>query len=135
MDTGQLFREKLLEHYHHPRNVGTIKEPDFSSLEYNHSCGDQVQIEGRIQDGILTSIMFIGSGCILSQAVASMLTEACRGKTIKQVLALDHNFIHGLIGASLGPTRLRCALLPLYTLQHGVLAYLKEVEQEDGQSE
>ena len=130
MDKEQLFREKLLEHYHHPRNVGTIKEPDFSLVEYNHACGDQVQMEGHIRDGVLTAISFIGSGCILSQAVASMLTEACKGKTVKEVLALDKTFILELIGTSLGPTRLRCALLPLYALQHGLIAYLQENELE-----
>ena len=130
MDTEQLFREKLLEHYHHPRNVGTIKEPDFSSIEYNHSCGDQVQMEGHIKNGIITDMAFIGSGCILSQAAASMLTDACKGKTIEQLLALDKEFIQAMIGMSLGPTRLRCALLPLYALQHGIRAYLKENELE-----
>ena len=128
MGTEQLFREKLLEHYHHPRNVGTIKEPDFSSAEYNHSCGDQIQMEGQVRNGVLTSLAFIGSGCILSQAVASMLTEECKGKTIKEVLELDKEFIRGLIGISLGPTRLRCALLALYALQHGIRAYIQENE-------
>lgn len=127
MDTEQFFREKLLEHYHHPRNVGTISEPDFSSAEYNHSCGDQIQIEGHVKNGILTSIAFIGSGCILSQAVASMVTDACKGKTVEQVLALNKEFVLGLIGSTtLGPTRLRCALLALYALQHGLMAYRKE---------
>ena len=130
MDREQFFREKLLEHYHHPRNVGTIKEPDFSAAEYNHSCGDQVHMEGHIKKGVLTSLSFIGSGCILSQAVASMLTETCKGKAIKELLALDKEFVLGLIGTSLGPTRLRCALLSLYALQHGVLAYIEENELE-----
>jgi len=130
MDKEQFYREKLLEHYHHPRNVGTIKGPDFSSAEYNHSCGDQVQMEGQVRNGVVTILSFIGSGCILSQAVASMLTEECKGKTIKEVLALDKEFVHGLIGMSLGPTRLRCALLPFYALQHGLEAYLQENELE-----
>ena len=59
-----------------------------------------------------------------------MLTEACKGKTIKEVLGLEQRICSGLIGTSLGPTRLRCALLPLYALQHGILAYIKENEQE-----
>jgi nitrogen fixation NifU-like protein len=126
MDTEQLFREKLLEHYHNPRNVGTVQEPDFSAAEYNHSCGDQVQIEGRIEDGIIRSLAFVGSGCILSQAVASMVTEACKDKTVQEVLALNKEFVLGLIGSTLGPTRLRCALLSLYALQHGLRAYLNQ---------
>lgn len=128
MKSPQYFRDQLMEHYHHPRNVGQIESPDFSSIEYNHSCGDQIQIEGRIEQGFLVAIGFIGSGCILSQAVASMLTESCKGKPIDQIIALDKEYVQNLIGMTLGPTRLRCALLPLYSLQHGLRAYLKEQE-------
>ncbi len=130
MDTEQFKRDKLLEHYHHPHNVGTLQEPDFSSIEYNPSCGDQIQIEGQIQNGVLTALVFIGSGCILSQAVASMFTEVCKGKTIHEILKMDKEVVLGLIGMSLGPTRLRCALLGLYALQHGIQAYIEEHELE-----
>ena len=130
METAQYFRDMLMEHYHHPRNVGQIESPDFSSVEYNHSCGDQIQIEGRIKQGVLVELGFIGSGCILSQAVASIITDNCKGKTINQVLALDKDYIQNLIGMTLGPTRLRCAMLPLYAMQHGLRQYLQEQEEE-----
>jgi nitrogen fixation NifU-like protein len=131
MDPEQIYREKLLEHYHHPHNVGTLERPDFSSTEYNHSCGDQIQMEGHIRDGVLVRLKFVGVGCILSQAVASMLTELCKGKSLQEVLALDKDYIMSLIGMSLGPTRLRCALLPLYAIQHGIQAYLQEQEADE----
>jgi len=131
MDPEQIYRERLLEHYHHPRNVGTLEHPDFSSTEYNHSCGDQIQMEGHIHDGILVNLKFVGVGCILSQSVASMLTELCKGKSLQEVLALDKDYIMSLIGMSLGPTRLHCALLPLYALQHGIQAYQKEQEADE----
>jgi nitrogen fixation NifU-like protein len=117
MDSENFYREMLLEHYHHQRNAGTLTGPDFSSADHNPSCGDQVRIEGAIKDGIITVLAFTGSGCILSQAVASMVTEACKGKTIEQVLALNKDFVVGFVGASVGPTRLRCALLSLSALQ------------------
>lgn len=126
MSTEEYFRDLLLEHYHHPRNAGTIAAPDFSSSEYNHSCGDQVQIQGQMQNFVITRLAFIGSGCLLSQAVASMLTEACVGKTAQQILALNKDFVLGLVGSSLGPTRLRCALLPLYALQQGLQSYMQK---------
>jgi nitrogen fixation NifU-like protein len=126
MDPEHIYREKLLEYYHNPRNVGPLKNPDFSATEYNPACGDQVRIEGHIQSGSVIDLKFVGSGCILSQAVASMLTETCQGKSLQEIAVLDKNYILSLLGMSLGPTRLRCALLSLYALQHGVQAYLKE---------
>lgn len=126
MDTMKFYREKLLDHYHHPRNAGQLEEPDFSSEEFNHSCGDQVHIEGHVQDGIITDLVFLGSGCVISQAAASMITEYSKGKSVDEILSLDKNFMLKLIGVQLGPTRLRCALLPLYALQHGLAAYKKE---------
>lgn len=131
METAQYFRDKLMEHYHHPHNVGQLESPDFSCIEYNHSCGDQIQIDGIIEYGVVIQLGFIGSGCILSQAVASMVTDSCKGKTVNQVLALDKEYIQNLIGMLLGPTRLRCAMLPLYALQHGLRQYMKEQEQAD----
>ena len=128
MDTMKYYREKLLDHYHHPRNAGQIDSPDFSSEEYNHSCGDLVHIEGRIKDGTITDIVFLGSGCVVSQAAASMITEYGKGKSVDELLVLDKEFVLKLIGVDLGPTRLRCALLPLYALQHGLKAYKKELD-------
>ncbi len=126
MDTMKFYREKLLDHYHHPRNAGQLEGPDFSSEEYNHSCGDHVHIEGRIQEGVITDLVFLGSGCVISQAAASMITEFCKGKPVDEILALDKDFMLKLIGVDLGPTRLRCALLPLYALQHGLASYNKK---------
>jgi nitrogen fixation protein NifU and related proteins len=128
MDTMQFYREKLLEHYHHPRNVGTLEHPDFSSEEFNHACGDQIRIDGTIVDGKLHEVLFMGAGCVISQAAASLLTDACKGKTIEEIGALNKDFMLRLVGIPLGPTRLRCALLPLYALQHGIESYLKEQE-------
>jgi len=126
MDTMKFYREKLLDHYHHPRNAGQLDVPDFSSEEFNQSCGDQVHIEGHVRGGVITELVFLGSGCVISQAAASMICEFGKGKSIDEIVALDKDFMLKLIGVELGPTRLRCALLPLYALQHGLLAYKKE---------
>jgi nitrogen fixation NifU-like protein len=130
MDLEILYRENLLEHYHHPRNVGHLVVHDFSSTEQNPSCGDQIHIEGRIDNGIITALGFVGSGCILSQSVASMVTESCTGKTIEQVLAFNKDFVVSLIGTHVGPTRLRCALLSLSALQLGLRNYLHDSKQK-----
>lgn len=117
-----------MDHYRNPRNEGRLESPDFSSGEQNPSCGDHISIEGRIKDGKLVEIGFVGKGCAVSLATASMLTEACKGKSLDYILSLDKDFIEKLIGIQLGPTRLKCALLPLQALLKGVAAYKEEHE-------
>lgn len=121
-----LKQEILMDHYRNPRNEGHLEKPDFSSGEQNPSCGDHINIEGTINDGKLVEIAFSGKGCAVSLATASLLTEACKGKQIDYILSLDKDFIEKLIGVALGPTRLKCALLPLMALQKGLSAYKKE---------
>jgi len=121
-----LFQEILLEHYKNPRNAGTLEHPDFSCGEANPSCGDSIEIQGHINDGILTDVRFTGQGCVLNQATASMLTEKVKGKPLDKILALDIAFIENLVGSKLGPNRMRCALLPLQALQNGIKGYQKK---------
>ncbi len=120
-----LFQEILLDHYKNPRNAGTLENPDFSCGEANPSCGDSIEIQGHIDDGILADIRFTGQGCVLNQATASMLTEKVKGKSLDEILALDSAFIENLVGNKLGPNRMRCAQLPLQALQNGIKGYRK----------
>lgn len=126
MEKHELYRQQLLEHFHHPCNKGSLKSPDFSSEQANQSCGDMISIEGIIQDNHIISIKFTGSGCIISQATASMLTQDCKDKEINEIMKLDKEYIQSLIGISLGPTRLRCALLALNALQNGLKEYISK---------
>lgn len=118
---NNLYQEILMDHYRHPRNRGSLANPDFSSASHNPSCGDSVQFEGRVQDGMVTALAFEGKGCVISQAMASMLTEKLMGKTVSEILALDKEYVIGILGMQLGPTRLKCALLPLQALHEGLI--------------
>jgi nitrogen fixation protein NifU and related proteins len=118
-----LYQKKLMDHYHHPYHRGQLQNPDFSSEEYNPSCGDLISIQGRIENDIINQIHFDGKGCIISQACASLLTQECEGKNISNILALTAQDIEALVGVSLGILRLKCALLPLQALQEGILHY------------
>lgn len=120
-----MYQEELLNHYHRPRNQGRLEHPDFSCSRLNPLCGDQVMYEGAISDGTISDLKFTGSGCVISQATASLLGEHVRGKKIETVLSLDKVAVLSLIGISLGPTRMQCALLPLEALQQGINEYLK----------
>lgn len=118
-----LYRELLMDHYRHPRNKGRLKNPDFSSGQFNPSCGDSITIDARIVDDRLDEITFEGKGCVISQATASLLTNFAKGKVLSEVLSFDKNTILKLIGMQLGPTRLKCGLLPLEALQDGIKNY------------
>jgi nitrogen fixation NifU-like protein len=115
--TMNIYQERLMDHYHHPRNHGRLATPDFSCDEHNPSCGDSVSIAGTLVDDRIKELVFEGKGCVISQAVASMITQACIGKTADEILNLKANFVLELAGITLGPTRLKCALLALQALQ------------------
>jgi nitrogen fixation protein NifU and related proteins len=114
--TMNIYQERLMDHYHHPRNRGHLTAPDFSCNEHNPSCGDSVSIAGILDNDHIKELVFEGKGCVISQAVASMVTQACIGKTTAEVLDLKANFVLELAGITLGPTRLKCALLALQAL-------------------
>lgn len=118
-----IYQQTLMDHYRNPRNAGTLDSYDFSTGQHNPSCGDSIGMQGVIVDGVLTDIAFTGSGCVISQATASLLTQFVRGKTIQQILDMNKDDIQSLIGTNLGPMRLRCALLSLEVLQSGIRGY------------
>lgn len=119
-----MYQEELMDHAKYPRNKKAIVNPDFSTEELNPSCGDKIHMEGTItHNNIINNIGFDGSGCVISQATASMLTEQCTGKSIDDILALNKDFVLELIKIPLGPNRLKCALLPLNVLQSGLRSY------------
>lgn len=117
------YAQELVDHYKNPKNLGELKDPDFKTEEYNPSCGDKVQFFVCLHDDRISAISFLGFGCVISQATASMLSEYVKNIPIDEILALDAAAITNLIKLELGPTRLRCALLPLYALQKGIRAY------------
>ena len=118
-----LYQEALMDHYRHPRNRGQLARPDFKSGQFNPSCGDKVSFQGSIEGQKLTNLAFEGSGCVISLATASILTEQVKNRSLADILNLDKDFILGMIGIDLGPTRLKCALLPLEALKTGIKNY------------
>ncbi len=124
-----LYQATIMDHYRHPRNRGALKDPDFCSGLHNPSCGDSVSMEGRVAGKKITELMFEGKGCVISQGVASLLTKKVIGSTLDEIQALDAPFMQLLCGMPLGPTRLRCALLPLQALQAGVRSYVSRTQR------
>lgn len=118
-----IYKEILLDHYKNPRNKGTISNPHFSSRKHIPSCGDSISLAGIFQDEKIQEIRFEGSGCVISQATASLLSQAMQGKTVHEVLAFSAEDVLKLIGMQLGPLRIQCALLSLQALQEAIRAY------------
>lgn len=112
-----LYKEELLDHFRFPRHKGILQDPDVSSAQYNPSCGDEISFQMKLKDGLITSIAFQGSGCVISQATASMLAQAMYQQPIESALRFNTTDLQVLIGIELGPTRLKCALLSLTALQ------------------
>lgn len=100
-----------------------LKDPNLVSEQYNPSCGDRVSFEGIIENEIVIDLAFQGSGCVISQATASLLCEQFIGKPIEAIFSFSTEDLLNLIGISLGPNRLRCALIALIALQEGATSY------------
>ena len=120
MSYKNTYHEFLLEHYNHARTRGTLESPDFSSGVHNPSCGDSVIVQGLVSKNIVTVCKFQATGCVISGAAASLLMEKAQGQTVETIYAYTAQTMLDLVKLPLGPTRLRCALLVLEALQHGI---------------
>lgn len=115
-----IYQENILDHYHHPRNHGKIKGSVVITRD-NPSCGDVISLSILLEAGVVHDAKFEGSGCAISQAAASMLTEEIIGKTKEDVQKMSKNDILELLGIEISLGRLKCALLALETV-HEALA-------------
>ncbi len=113
---SSIYQEQILDHYHNPRHYGILDHPTHQSDTKNISCGDALHMDIIVKDGILKDIGFYGNGCAISQASASLLTEAVCGKSVKDAENLQAEDAVKLLGIELSPNRLKCAILSLETL-------------------
>jgi nitrogen fixation NifU-like protein len=111
------YKDLILFHWRNPQNYGKLKKANKRAFLDNPFCGDAILMEAKIEKGKIKEIKFSGKGCIISKASASLLTEYVKGKKISEIKNLDKDFILKLLGIELGPTRLKCALLPLNVLK------------------
>ena len=114
--TDSIYQEMILDHYHHPRNSGSIENPSEEIKVMNHLCGDEITMQIKEEAGNIKEIAYKASGCAISIASTSMLSEYVKGKSKDELKKLDKNFILELIGIELSPNRIKCALLSLEAL-------------------
>ena len=127
-----LFRDHILDHYRHPRCHGTIEHADASVEDANPLCGDTLRMDFRFADGRVAEVRFIGSGCSISQASASLVCEAIEGRTLDEVKALTRQDVLDLLGIDdLGPVRSKCAMLALKTAK--AAAYGLKIWTDEGE--
>jgi nitrogen fixation NifU-like protein len=115
--TDETSAEFILDHYKNPRNHGVIQNPSSSITEMNPLCGDTVHFSVLLENGIMKDIKFVGQGCSISQASASILSEYVLNKKISDIKNMKETDLLGLIGMDLGPNREKCALLSLNALK------------------
>ena len=134
MALDDLYKEVILDHYKNPRNKRPLPGAEVSCSANNPLCGDEITVNAHLADGRIAEVTFQGSGCSISQASASMLTEAVTGKTIEEAqhLAADvRRMLAGdvepteeefgdlvaLKGVVKYPVRIKCAVLSWDVLQ------------------
>lgn len=132
-DLRELYQEVILDHYKNPRNCFRLNHPSHKAEGYNPLCGDKITLYVNMKGDVVDSLAFEGSGCAISTASASLLTESIKGKTKKEVGILFDQF-HGLVtgktsqSSDLGklavfegvrefPLRVKCATLGWHTLR------------------
>ena|SRR3990167_3822236 len=123
MTKKTLYNHIILDHYRNPRCYGVLPDPDFSISEITPLCGDSITVQGKIHDGKLTQYAFMGEGCIISQAAASLLGESILDKPVLEIARLSSGAFLESLGVELGSTRKKCALLGFEALKKGIEPY------------
>jgi nitrogen fixation NifU-like protein len=135
-DLRDLYQEVILDHHKKPRNFHRLDHANRHAEGFNPLCGDRVSVYLQIENGIVKDIGFVGSGCAISTASASMMTESLKGKTETEAKALFEDFHHLVTNHSesapdpavMGklivfsgvreyPVRIKCATLAWHTMR------------------
>ena len=145
-DLQDLYQEVILDHNRRPRNFRML--PEGRKAEgYNPLCGDRLTVYLRVEDGVIKDVTFQGSGCAISKASASLMTDAVKGKTVAEAEQLFERFhrvvtaapdaavedvgkLSVLAGVRQFPVRVKCATLAWYALRAAAAARDEVVSTE-----
>jgi nitrogen fixation NifU-like protein len=136
-ELSDLYQEVILDHNRRPRNFRVIDPATASQEGYNPLCGDRLTLFVSVADGVIDDLAFQGTGCVISKASASLMTEAVKGKTVEEARARFDRFqqmitsppgsplpemgkLAVLSGVREFPTRVKCAGLAWHTLKAAV---------------
>lgn len=132
----ELYQDVIMEHTTRPRHYGRISSATHTAKGYNPICGDMVIVDIiRTNDGVISDIMFEGTGCAISRAASSVMTDMVADKSGEEIEEMIASFLefttaqsehvsfdtHGDMAAFSGvrkyPSRIKCANLPWHTLK------------------
>ena len=136
-DLRELYQEVIFDHNRQPRNFHPMDDADHVAEGHNPLCGDQLTVYLKVADGVVQDVSFVGHGCAISTASASLMTEAVKGSPVEEVEALFRDF-HALLtdvppeGRDFGklevlagvrefPARVKCATLAWHTLHNALV--------------
>lgn len=149
-DLRELYQEVILDHSKKPRNFRAIADATHQADGHNRLCGDKLHVSLKVQDGKIVDVAFQGSGCAISTASASMMTDELRGKTVEEAMQLfklfhevvttpatqepEHVDDLGKLGVFSGvrefPVRVKCATLAWHTMQVAIKGESKPATTE-----
>lgn len=110
------YSEIILDHYKNPRNMGELEKPTHAAVMVNSLCGDGVKVQLKIKKSklkVIKDIRFVSTGCAVSIAAMSMLSERLKGRKAGEVERMGEIEIQKVLGIELTPTRMKCAMLGL----------------------
>jgi nitrogen fixation NifU-like protein len=145
-DLRELYQETILEHSKHPRNYRALPAANHKAEGYNPLCGDHYTVYVDVHDGSIRDISFEGTGCAISKASASMMTQSLKGKSAAEAESLFSKF-HELVtgharsaddvgklavfaGVSEFPIRVKCATLAWHALRAALRGEQEAVSTE-----
>ena len=145
-DLRELYQEVIFDHNRSPRNFRKIEDATHSADGHNPLCGDQLSVFVTLEEGRIQDVSFIGHGCAISTASASLMTEAVRGKTVEEAVALfedmhimlteshpegqDFGKLEVLSGVRECPARVKCATLAWHTLHNAITQSMETAKTE-----
>ena len=115
-----LYAENILDHFRSPRGKEPLEKPTVTHHEINASCGDELTVNLKIENEIVTRLSWSGTGCAISQAAMSMLSEELAGMNLKDIEAMKPGHVKELLGVPVGTRRTKCALLCLHALKNAL---------------
>jgi nitrogen fixation protein NifU and related proteins len=145
-DLRELYQETILGHYKKPRNFRAMADATRHVEGFNPLCGDKITVYVKLTDGVVSDVSFQGSGCAISTASASMMTDALKGKPLAEAEKIFQSF-HDLVtgkdtdeerlgklavftGVREFPVRVKCATLAWHTLHAALEGQDKTVSTE-----
>lgn len=145
MELKQLYTDLILEYNKDKTNKRKISSPTVHEHGHNPSCGDDIDIEAKVENGVITDLAYTGTGCAISQASTAMMAELLQGRTVEEGLRLCRLFLDMIRGKvtddsqleeleaaiilkdiSQMPVRVKCATLGWHTLEMA----LEKVEKQ-----